>query len=161
MEQISASIYKFSKLLLIVLVAVMSTVIVVQVVCRTFFGFSFFWAEEFARYCLIWLTFVGASMALKKAELAGLDLLSTKIKGRWKKVYLFFTETLVLLFILAAIYYGFKQTFSPSVLNQVSPALRLPMPVVYISIPIGFTFMLIHLLSSLVKVVVGRKEHLS
>lgn len=137
----------------------MTIVIVAQVICRTFFGFSIFWAEELSRYCLTWVTFVGASMALRNADLVALDLIEKKMKGQWKWFLQLFIEILVFVFILIAIVYGLKQAFSPSIINQVSPALRLPMPIVYISIPVGFTFMLIHSIRSCFQLVKSRKEN--
>ncbi len=140
------------------LVGIMSVVIVVQVLCRTFLGFSIFWSEEFARYCLIWITFVGTSMAIRKAELAVFDLVLESTPIKWKWIYRLILDGLVLTFICIAIYFGFKQTFAPSALAQVSPALRSPMWVVYLSVPVGFIMMFIHIMNSMVQTVMNRKE---
>lgn len=136
----------------------MTIVVIAQVICRTFLGFSLFWAEELARFCLIWITFLGASIALRNADLAALDLIQKKIHGRWQWVCQLVIQILILIFILISFYYGVKQAMSPSIMGQVSPAMRLPMVIVYSSVPVGFGFMFIHTIESLIKVVINRRE---
>lgn len=157
MQKISDVTNKMSKILLTNLVGVMSLVLIIQVICRTFFGFSIFWSEELARYCLVWITFIGASIALKNVELANLDILVEKISKNFRWIALLIIEGLVLCFIILAIIYGFKQTFSTGSLSQVSPAMQLPMWVVNISVPIGFGVMLIHTLTSLMNLITNRE----
>ncbi|WP_102347235.1 TRAP transporter small permease [Bacillus sp. Marseille-P3661] len=139
------------KILIVVGIA-MTVVIVAQVICRTFLGFSIYWSEEFARYCLIWMTFLGASVAYSQAELAFLDILENKFKGKSKWILQLLVELCVLFFIVICIYYGLKQTFAPSTLNKVSPAMRLPMVFVYSSVPISFSFMFLQSLNSIINI---------
>lgn len=151
LEKLSSFVYHLSKYILIFLVGSMSLIIIIQVFCRTFLGFSIFWSEEYARYCLVWSTFIGASMAVRNRELAMFDLFIEKMSQKWKWLYLSFIDLLVLAFIMIAIYFGFKQVMTPTVLMQVSPALRMPIWILYLSVPIGCVFISIHLLNSIVQ----------
>lgn len=47
--------------LCVALMSVMTVVIFVQVVMRYVFHNSLTWSEEFARYCFIWLIYLGIS----------------------------------------------------------------------------------------------------
>lgn len=136
----------------------MTVVIIAQVFCRTFLGFSIYWAEELARYLLVWITFLGASMAFRNADLASFDLVQKKINPEWQWIYRLFIEASVLFFVAVAFYYGIKQTFSPSIMNQVSPALRLPMSVNYMAVPAGFGLMLIYGLSSIITLFLNQRK---
>lgn len=151
LERLSSIVYRFSKYLIIFLVGSMSLIIVIQVFSRTFLGFSIFWSEEYARYCLVWMTFIGASMAVRKNELAMFDLILHRISEKWKWLYMILLDFLVLLFLIIVIYFGFKQIFTPTVLMQNSPALQVPVWVLYLSVPIGFILTSIHLLNSIVQ----------
>lgn len=151
LRKVSDSIYTISKYLLVFLVGSMSLVIIAQVFCRTFLGFSIFWSEEYARYCLIWTTFIGASMALKNGELAMFDLFLTKTKKEWQGIYRLILNLLVLIFVIVSIYFGFKQAFSPTALMQVSPALRVPMWAVHLSVPVGFIIMFVYLIITILE----------
>jgi|SRR5690625_3843533 len=144
LEKTSDSVHFFSKYLLLVLVGSMSLVIIAQVFSRTFLGLSIYWSEEFARYCLIWITFIGASIAYKNIELAMFDLIIEKISLNWRWLYLIVLDIIVLTFIVITIYYGLLKIIEPTTLMNSSPALKLPIWIVYLSVPIGFTFMLIH-----------------
>lgn len=49
------------------LIAVMIFALVAQFSVRVFTGGAVSWAEELSRYCFIWATYLGASMAAKKS----------------------------------------------------------------------------------------------
>ena len=125
-------IYKLSKILLAALIGAMTIVIIAQVLSRGLLNNSIFWAEEFSRYCFIWATFIGASVAYKSGEMVALDLIVNKISIKFKWLYFTMIELFVLLFSLVVLNYGIQQTFSPSIMNQVSPAIQLPMYIVYL-----------------------------
>lgn len=151
-------IYAISKYMLIFLVGSMSLVIIAQVFARTFLGFSIFWSEEYARYCLIWITFIGASMALKNGELAMFDLFLAKTKKEWQHLYRIGLNILILIFVVVSIYFGFKQVFSPTALMQVSPALRIPMWFVNLSVPFGFIIMFIYIVNTIIETLFARNR---
>ncbi|MGM8212939.1 TRAP transporter small permease [Virgibacillus sp. W0430] len=151
-------IYAISKYMLMVLVGSMSLVIIAQVFARTFLGFSIFWSEEYARYCLIWVTFIGASMALKNGELAMFDLFLAKTRKEWQHFYRLGLNMLVLIFVVVSIYFGFKQVFSPTALMQVSPALRIPMWFVNLSVPVGFIIMFIYIVNTIIETLFARNK---
>ena len=54
------------EVLLIVLSTVMLGIIGVQIFMRFILGSSLGWSEELARYCFIWLVFIGVSYGVKK-----------------------------------------------------------------------------------------------
>lgn len=157
MGTLSLWTYQLSKKLLALMLFIMTAVIIVQVICRTFLGFSIFWSEELARYLFVWVSFIGASIALRKGDLVAMDFLEGKIKGKWQLVYQCLIQLIVLTFVVIAFYFGLKQIFTPTVLNNISPALRLPMSLVYAAVPVGFGLMIIHILDILTHIVIKRK----
>ncbi|MGM8365265.1 TRAP transporter small permease [Virgibacillus sp. W0181] len=158
LSKLSNYIYAVSRYMLIFLVGSMSLVIIAQVFCRTFLGFSIFWSEEYARYCLIWTTFIGASMAMKNGELAMFDLFLAKTKKEWQDYYRLILNFLVLIFVVVSIYFGFKQVFSPTALMQVSPALRIPMWFVNLSVPTGFIIMFIYIVNTIMETLLAKNK---
>ncbi|WP_158736486.1 TRAP transporter small permease [Alteribacillus sp. YIM 98480] len=151
MEKISLAIYKFSKLLLIALTAMLSIVIISQVISRSFLGFSFVWSEEVGRYLLIWLTFIGASTALRDDELIGLDLLDSRLNFRNKKLIKLLIHISILFFLLFVAYYGTKTVFSPGILNQTASTFEFSMAYVYLAIPVATLIMIIHIVTAIQK----------
>ncbi|WP_134700858.1 TRAP transporter small permease [Ammoniphilus sp. YIM 78166] len=144
MQQLSKMIYTLSIWILTLLVGLMAGVTMLEVVGRNLFGHSFSWSEEVARYTLVWLTFIGVSAVYKRKELVGFDLLMDKIPPKSRTILSALVQLVMIGFILILIYYGFKQSFSRTVMLQHSAGLNLPMYVPYLAIPIGMVMTLVH-----------------
>ena len=72
--QLDAVIYKVERVLLVSALIIMSLVVFIQVVLR-FFDNGFPWAEELARYLMIWAGFLGASIATRQRRHLKIDIL--------------------------------------------------------------------------------------
>ena len=151
MQQLSHWLYKFSVWLIIVLFAVMVCSVLLEVFAHNFLNFSFIWSGELAQYCFVWITFIGASAVYKHKELIAFDALMSKVPPRIQKWIALFVQAVIIIFPVVFMYYGFKRTFSASVMVQVSTGLHLPMFVPYISIPLGMLLLLIHAVADLLK----------
>ena len=64
LKQLDDGIYSVEKILIVCALTIMSVVVFLQVLLR-FFESGFPWAEELARYLMIWTGFMGASIATK------------------------------------------------------------------------------------------------
>ena len=98
------------------------------------FTFSFPYTEEFSRYALIWMTFLGAGIVLKEGTLISLSLLYDRLRGISKYALYYVTRVLMLFFMFAVIRYGidflpFAQMFRSPVLG-ISGVFLYMMPVV-------------------------------
>lgn len=67
-----------------------------QVVLRNVFSFGFAWVEELLRVSVLWVGFVGASLAIKQGRHINIDVLSRTIPDRYKP----FLQTLMSLVLL-------------------------------------------------------------
>ena len=68
MERISDIFDSINKLLLVVVLSAMAVVVFLQVIFRYALNLPLFWTEEFARYCLVWASLLGAGIAFKRGE---------------------------------------------------------------------------------------------
>ncbi len=93
------------------------------------------WSEELIRYCFIWTTFLSVPVCIREARHARIDLVSARLTGKVKASY----ETAVLILelgvFLIMIWFGWK--FAVKNWVQVSPAMRIPMFYVVLSIPVS------------------------
>lgn len=158
MEKISKGLYDVSKLILLISVGIITVVIVTQVITRTVFGFSIVWSEELARYLLVWSCFIGASMAYKDHELVGLDFIGEKLSPKLSIIFQILGYGLTLFLFIYLIYYGFTLSFSPSIARQTSNTLPISMTYVYISIPVSFSIMTIHLIAEVVNRITNKEK---
>ena len=67
---------RWEEYVLFVVMIFMLVTLLVQVVCRYVFSFSFSWAEQAARIGFVWLTMTGISLAAKKGIHLKVDILT-------------------------------------------------------------------------------------
>lgn len=120
---------------LAVLGLTMAAVVTLEVFFRYYLNDSLFWAEELARYILVWLTFLGATSAYRRGAHPGLDLLTAKMGSRLHRANRILVHILCLGFFLVMIIFGVK--FSYFVRLQITPALGLPKWIVFAVIPLS------------------------
>jgi C4-dicarboxylate transporter DctQ subunit len=128
----------------------MAVVVTMQVIWRYFLGNPLVWAEELARYALVWMTFIGAAVALRAGQLAAMDLVVTRFPPKVQK-HINFLASLASCVLLAFLFYcSVNLVGMPSVLMQKSPAMRLPMSYVYMALPLGLGLLLLQSILALV-----------
>jgi len=88
----------FRLLELLVVVALVAMVFMVfgNVVLRYAFNSGILVSEEMSRYCFIWLTYIGAMIAMREKGHLGVDTLVKHLGMTGKKVCLFLSEALML-----------------------------------------------------------------
>ena len=135
---------------LALLMSLLAISITWQVVSRYALGEPSLWTEEFARFAMIWLGVLGASYAyIIKAHLA-LDLFPTT-DPRWAKRREGFSHGVVLIFALSVMCFGGgRLVLLTWTLDQLSPALGLPMALVYAVVPLSGGLLAVFCLHGLV-----------
>ncbi len=139
---------KIAEVLCSVILLTMTLVVTLQVVCRYFLGASLVWSEELSRYGLVWITFLGGSIALKKRAHMALQALVDKLSPKPRKVVQIFTLFTIMGFLTIATVKGVQLAIFN--LKQHSPAMGVPMGVVYSAIPAGCLLMMVHAAEQLV-----------
>ena len=86
LDKLSRSLNSWIEYLLFGLGLAMTLVVAAQVLSRYLFNHSLFWSEELARYFLVWLSFLGASVAYRRKVHPGIDLLQAKMPASLQKI---------------------------------------------------------------------------
>ena len=135
-----------ARLVVILMMAVMSVVIIIQVYVRYVVKGSFPWSEELARYLMAWVAFLGSSLGIETGAHVGVELFVNLLPKRLRIGVKVIIKLAMLAFLAAAI----KESYSLclGVASQLSPALMIPMVWPYLSVPVGCVFMFIQLLPS-------------
>jgi tripartite ATP-independent transporter DctP family solute receptor len=146
MERISDIVDDINKLLVIVVLSVMAVVVFLQVIFRYALHLPLFWTEEFARYCLVWASLLGAGIAFKRGEHIAVTIFTDRFLPGRKFVFAAFLVDVFILIILVVMLWG-GVTLVMLTRMQTSPALRIPMAIPYLAIPIGSIIMIVHLVA--------------
>ena len=148
-EKMSHIAERVVQVTLVGMVAVMTVIIILQVFMRYLFLYSLSWSEEVARYLMIWVSFLGASLALKYGFHIGVEFVTNRIPGKIRGWVNLTAKFGVLLFLIYFTIGGFRVSWA--VRDQDSPALLFSMAYAYLSAPVGGFFMIIQLLHLLVE----------
>lgn len=135
--------------LLSVLAALMVAIILYQVVLRYCFSAANVWAEELARFMFVWLTTLGASVAIRRNVHLRVDLVVDILKPRSRYILQIVTYTMILFFLLYLCYLG-VDLMTRTMVNK-SAGLRLPMAIPYSAIPVGGAFMVMSCIEFIAK----------
>ncbi len=96
LDKATAGYCKLLELLLVALLAVMVLMVFGNVVLRYGFNSGITFSEELSRWAFVWMTFLGAIVALKENGHLGTDMLIGRLGPTGKKVCLAIAETLML-----------------------------------------------------------------
>lgn len=129
------ALLNIAKASIIVISVVMVCVTLAQVIFRYVIAAPLPWSEELARYCFVWIVFLGAAVGLSRGIHLGVDLLVNLLPHRAQRGLDMLTNVLIGAFAATVIY------ASQPVINmnmfQRSPALGVQMSWIYIAIPIS------------------------
>ena len=148
-------INKFMKWVLAVLLSVMSIVIIAQVCCRVL-KMSLPWSEEFSRYIMIYIVFLGSGYAVRYDLLMSVKILWENVPKSALKFLSILVNLLMSAFFVLLIVEGFE--IMKMVGNQTSPAMTISMSIPYGAMPLGGILMLINSLAVIAEDIVGKKE---
>lgn len=123
---------------------VMALVVGANVALRYTTNASLPWADEVARYLMIWMTFLGAGLALREGGHVAITNLQEALPGRAQIALRGGIVLMLLLFFLFMIVTGHE--YLTRMQYQKSPALRLSFWYVYAAMPVGFALLSVHLL---------------
>ena len=120
----------------------MILVVAAQVFFRYVLNQSLFWSEELARYILVWLTFLGASVAYRRNAHPRIDLFSSRLGGPPARAMRIGAHLVAAAFFGLLVVYGAQ--FAYFVRLQISPALQLPKWIVMLVLPLSGVLLMLH-----------------
>ncbi len=130
---------------LIAIVGVMTVVVFLQVLYRYVFAQPLQWSEELARYLFVWLSIMGAALALQRKGHFGLDLFYKMLSSRFRRTVKFPVYLLLGIVIFVILFQGIILVQKTAL--QESPAMGISMAWAYASLPVGGALMAIHLIA--------------
>lgn len=125
----------------------MALVVAIQVVSRYGFNHSLFWSEELARFLLIWLSFLGATVAYCHGVHPGVDSLVRRLPEEWR------TATALLSFLAGAVLFTVMVVsgtqFAWFVRLQIFPATGISKWIILAVVPVSGVIFLVHCLAGI------------
>ncbi len=147
-----------TSLVLIVIGAVLSVLLFAEVVCRYFFNYSIFFAEELSRVLFIWFGLLGSVLALHEGSHIGFDSIKKKFQGNTAHIIAIITY-LVIIFYCSYVFLGCISIL-PRQRFQVFASLGISLFWSYLSVAVGMALIVIRSLYSFVHELVRKPDNL-
>jgi TRAP-type C4-dicarboxylate transport system permease small subunit len=112
-----------------------------QVVMRYVFSYSLSWSEELSRYVFLWLSWVGASYAVKEGSHFRVEMFANLMKGKHRRRFEIAILVVWFIFSFFLTLIGTQLVLFLLDTHQVSAAMRMPMAVPYASVPVSCLLM--------------------
>ncbi len=138
----------FEEYILSFLLALISCVMMLQVIMRYVFDSSLSWAEELSRYAFIWSTFVSVGYTIKKKTILKVDTFLEILPSYFKKIIKVLAECIVLAFFVYLFINSIPVTKEIYLSGQISPAMGIPMYLIYGSTIVGFFLAIVRSIQS-------------
>lgn len=120
---------------------VAALVLFTNIVLRYVFSAGLHWGEEYVRYSIIWIVFIGSGGVARRMRHLSVSAVVDAVGPRTRKVLVTITYLITIAFVAFLAVYGFQTTFAMMGREQYSPALQIPMWWVYLPIGIGGALM--------------------
>jgi len=125
---------KITAVPLMIVGGAMVLVVLVGTISRYAFNSPLLWTEEAARYLMIWMALVGASITLKRREHVGIEIVINKFKPKIRVIIKLIRDLFILYFLYILINEGIIMAIEAK--DQLSPALRISMFWPLLSVPV-------------------------
>lgn len=136
--------YFLNAVLVVLVIAVF-----LQVVFRFILNQPLAWTEEMARYCLIWITFLGAAFAMSTRAHIGMEFFVNLFALPVRKILYVIATIASLVFFLLMVVEGYD--LAARSMSQLSPVLRIPMGAIYAVIPLSGFILIVNMTSQFTK----------
>jgi C4-dicarboxylate transporter DctQ subunit len=132
------------------IILLLATYVLFQgVVLRYVFNYAFTWTEEIVRYSVVWLVFLGGSIAARRGAHIVMDIVVVYLPPQAKRAVAAVATAIACAFTLIMTYYGASLTWSIWSFNQRSPAAEIPMAIPFAAIPVGCALMTMRFFAAL------------
>ena len=140
--------------LLFGVLAAMAGIVAANVFCRFVLDFSLYWGDEAAQALLVWLTFLGAAVAVRERAHYAFDYLALHSRGGLQLVAGVSSRVITLLILLGFLYWSARVTWG--IRPWTMPAMGISRAYVYAAGPVGSAFMLLYAVRDLARLI---REH--
>lgn len=134
----------------IILMSLMTLLIFVQVIMRYIMHNSLTWSEELARYLFIWLIYIGISYGAKIMKHIKIEAALGLFPKAVRSYVVIIGDILFLGFALFIAYTAYTLVVKQIGLGQQSPAIHMPMWIIYAAPMVGFALTSIRQIQTIV-----------
>lgn len=135
--QVGRFIQRVEEVLLSASILITAALTILNVVCRSVFGFSLAFTEEVSQFCIIVVCFIGLSYAASKGRHIRMTAIYDQLPRSLRKIFMVVITASTAVIMFALSWYAASYVVTVYELEGIYPALRVPFFAVYAVAPIG------------------------
>ncbi len=133
----------FEEWIMMIMCVLMACIMMINVIMRYVLGNSLTWAEELTCYLFVWSSFLSISYCIRKKLSVQITMLRDALPGRLPYILMILVDVICVALFAYMTPSAFKLCTQIANLNALSPALGLPMAIIYASPVVGFVLSVI------------------
>ncbi len=132
------------EMVLALLMAAIVTLIFIAVFFRFVVVDPITWAEEVARFCIVWVSFLGTYVAHRRGEHIAVTTVADALPPRLRALLMIALRLLLLAFMAVLVWYGSE--YAVRFMMSLSPLLDIPLGLVYAAMPTSAALIVLSIL---------------
>lgn len=158
LERLDNYLFAVEKVFLTTALSVMALTVFLDFALRDFFHSGIRWAKELSALLMIWVGFVGASVATREKRHLLVGATEKILSARWRKMLAVPTHLLAVAFCVFLAKLGFDYIAQTRKFAEHSDVLNLPLWIVQVVIPLSLLVMAARFLGHLVAILTGKEK---
>jgi TRAP-type C4-dicarboxylate transport system permease small subunit len=160
-KAIDEAVAWFEATVLSVGILAMAAINIANVLGRNLLGTSLAFADELNQSLLVLITFIGVGYAARRARHIRMSAIYDLLGGRTRKALMVTITATTAALLLALAWFGGQYAWHIYQLGSVTPALRIPLYLVYCWVPVGLALGALQYLMTVWRNLTGRDTWLS
>ena len=144
-DQVIATVGRVVSNTTLVVCSIMLIIVTIEIIIGVFFRYvlrtPIYWSEEVARYILVWMAMLGASVSTERREHLRLDSLMDLVPLAVQKIVAVLLGILVIVMLILVFPWIHAMLTGPAG-TTLSPAVRIPMVIPLSSLAVGFVLLI-------------------
>ena len=128
---------RWQQQILAVSVLLLALLSISNVIARNLFGYTLLFSVEVNHFLLLLITFTGIAYAARRERHIRMSALCEQLPTTWRRAVVALAQALTALLLLVLGGFAVSHVASVATLGSVTPALRLPLWLLYLPVPIG------------------------
>ena len=158
MKKLEQTLDKVESAIIAILLAAQLIVVLSFTIARYTQLWRMPWGEEFSRYCMIWMIYIGIIVGARKGSHYAVSALDGFMPKWMLQTFYVLRIVVTDLFCVFATYQATQLAKKQITTGQLSPALHWPMWIIYLAIPLGLFFFAVEYTIHNIEVMKGQSK---
>jgi C4-dicarboxylate transporter, DctQ subunit len=151
MDKLLKPIVWLENAICVLTLATVSLLVFGNVVSRYGFSYTPIWSEELSRFLVVWSIFIGVAIGVRKNQHIGVDAIIRFLPHKLKLASEVLLNLIGVVVIGILVFNSLEFIKHTKEYEQLSPAMRIPMYIPYIAMPVGLSLSIVHFIHNIVK----------